>query len=64
MIRGIKRECWYVIRVDRVTDEAAGGMCVKPDHEEEGEVVSIPERFETLLADFVVCGGIHQEHDK
>lgn len=64
MVRRIEGERRNVIRVDRVTNEAARSMCVQADHEEEGKVVSVPERFKTLVADFVVRGCIHQEHDE
>lgn len=39
-------------------------MGVDANHEEEREVVSVPENFETLLANLVVCGSIHQDHDQ
>lgn len=39
-------------------------MSVEADHEEECEVVGIPESFEALGTNFVVCGGVHQDHDE
>jgi hypothetical protein len=27
-------------------------------------VMSVPKSFETLVADLVVCSGIHEDHDK
>ena len=39
-------------------------MGVESKHEEECEVVSIPESLKTLLADFVVGGRVHDEHDE
>ena len=50
--------------VDGVTNEAAGGVGVETDHEEEGEVVSVPERFEALVTDLLVCGRVHEHHDE
>ena len=46
------------------TDEASGGMGVEANHEEERQVVSIPECLEALLADFCVASTVHQDHDK
>ena len=42
-----------------VTDEAARRMRVERDHEKERKVVRVPERLETLMADFVVGGRVH-----
>jgi hypothetical protein len=39
-------------------------VSVNADHEEEGQVVCVPEGFETLLADLVVCGCVHEHHDQ
>ena len=39
-------------------------MGVETDHEEECEVVGIPEGLEALVADLVVCRGIHEDHDE
>lgn len=44
--------------------EAAGGVGVETDHEEEGEMMGIPKRFKALLADFVVGGTVHDYHDE
>ena len=46
------------------TDEASSGVSVDADHEEEREVVSVPERLETLLANFSVGGTVHEDHDE
>jgi hypothetical protein len=37
---------------------------VYANHEEEGKMMGVPECFEALLTDFVLSGGIHQEHDE
>jgi hypothetical protein len=37
---------------------------VDADHKEECQVVSIPERLETLLANFCVGGAVHKDHDE
>ena len=39
-------------------------MGVETEHEEECEVVCVPERLKALLADLVVGGGVHDKHDK
>lgn len=39
-------------------------MGVKADHEEECEVMGIPESFEALVANLVMGGGIHEDHDE
>ena len=64
VLRRIEGERGDVVGIRRVTDEASGGMGVETDHEEEREVVSVPEGFETLVADFVVRRGIHKDHDE
>jgi hypothetical protein len=35
-------------------------MSEQTNHEEEGEVVGIPKRFETLLAHFIVRCSVHE----
>ena len=47
-----------------VSDEAAGRVRVEPEEEGDEEVVRVPERFEGLLADLCVGGGVHQQHAK
>lgn len=64
MVGSIEWEHLRVCRIGRVTDETTGCMSVKADHEEESEVVSIPECLEALVANLVVCGSIHEEHDE
>ena len=51
-------------RVGGVTHEAADGMGVQADHEEESEVVGVPEGLEALVADLLVRGGVHEHHDE
>ena len=46
-----------------VAHEASGGMGIQTNHEEEREVVRIPEGLETLVANLVVGSGIHEEHN-
>lgn len=48
----------------RSTYEAADGVGVETDHEEEGEMMSVPKRLEALLADFVVRSAVHDNHDE
>ena len=50
------------VGVDRVANEAACGVGVHGEEEGDEEVVSVPEGFEGLLTDLVVCGGVHEEH--
>jgi len=45
-------------------DEASSGVRVDADHEEERQVVSVPERLETLLANFCVGSTVHEDHDE
>ena len=53
-----------VVGVDRVADEASSSVRVKTDEEEERKVVGVPEGLEALVADLVVGGGVHEEHDE
>lgn len=62
MFGRVEWEAANIIRIDRITDEAPSGVGVESDHEEEGQVVSIPECLEALLADLMVRRGIHYEH--
>ena len=59
----VERERGLVVRLCAIADEAAGGVGVDANHEEEGEVVGVPERLEALLADLVVRGRVHEDHD-
>ena len=45
-------------------DEASSSVRVEADHKEECQVVSVPERFEVLLANFCVGGTVHEDHDE
>jgi hypothetical protein len=60
----VEREGWLEVRFDTIADEAASGMCVDTDHEEEREVMCIPESLEALVANLMVGGGVHEDHDK
>jgi hypothetical protein len=62
VLRGIERECRNVIRVRRITNEAAGSVSIQTYHEKEREVVCVPEGLETLIAYLVVGGCVHQKH--
>jgi len=50
--------------VNRVSYEATSCMCVKADHEEECEVVCIPERLKALFSNLVMGGCVHDKHDQ
>jgi hypothetical protein len=60
----VEREGWLEVRFNTIADEAPSGVCVDTDHEEEREVMCIPEGLEALVANFMVGGGVHEEHDK
>ena len=47
-----------------VAHEASGGMGVQTNHEEEREVVRVPEGLEALVADLVMRRGVHEDHDE
>src|SRR5437660_1697174 len=46
----------------RISHEAAGGMSVEGEEEDESQVVGVPESLEALVANLVVRGGVHQQH--
>lgn len=52
------------VRFNTIADEAPSGVCVDTDHEEEREVMCIPESLEALVANLLVGGGVHEDHDK
>jgi len=64
MFCGVEREGLDVVGVGAVTHEAASRMRVKSNHEEEREVMCIPECLEALIANFPVCRRIHQHDDE
>ena len=64
MVRRVERECGDVIWVYRVAHETSRRVRVQPDHEEECQVVGVPECLEALLSDRRVCRGVQQEHDE
>ena len=39
-------------------------MGVEADHEEESQVMRVPESLKTLVANLVVSSGVHEEHDQ
>jgi hypothetical protein len=64
VLRVVEGERALVVRVGRVAHEAAGRVRVEADHEEEREVVRVPERLEALGPDLVVRGRVHENHDE
>jgi len=64
VFRRIEWECRDIIWVNRITNEAASSVRVKPNHEEKCEVMGVPERFEALVTNLVVRGRIHQDHNE
>jgi hypothetical protein len=57
----VERESADVVGLGRVAHKAAGGVGEETEHEEKRQVMGVPERLETLLADFVVSGTVHQD---
>lgn len=64
MLGRVEGEGPDVVGISRVADEAAGGMRVQSNHEEEGKVVCIPEGLEALVANLVLRGAVHEHHDE
>lgn len=64
MIGGVEREGWDEIRLSSVSHETSSRVSIETDHEEEGQVVSVPERLEALCTNFVVGSGIHEHNDE
>ena len=64
VLRRVEGERRDVVGISRVADEASGGMGIQTNHEEEREVVRIPEGLETLVANLVVGRGVHEDHDQ
>jgi hypothetical protein len=64
MTGGVEGELADEIRVGRVSHKATGGMGIQADHEEESEVMSVPECLEALSSNFLVGGAVHQDHDE
>ena len=53
-----------VIRVDRIAHEAARRVSIQAQHEEECQVVRVPKDLKALVADLLVRGGVHEDHDE
>lgn len=53
-----------VVGINGVADEASSSVRVQAEHEEEGEMVRIPECFEALGANFLAGGAVHEQHDE
>lgn len=64
MLGVIEGECGGVGGIYTVSNETTSSMRIHSDHEEKCEVVGVPESFKALLSDFLLCGGIHQEHNQ
>jgi hypothetical protein len=39
-------------------------MCVQADHEEESQVMGVPECFKALMANLVMRGRVHEQHNQ
>lgn len=61
VLSGVEGECGDVGRINGVTDEASGCMTEQGQHKEESKVMCVPEGLETLVANLVMCGGVHQQ---
>ena len=64
VLSGVEGERRNIIWVGTVTDEATGRVGIQADHEEESQMVGVPEGLEALLADLVVRSTVHQDHDE
>ena len=64
MVGRVKGESCDVIGVDGVSDKTASRVGIKGDHEEECEVMGVPERLEALAADLMMGGRVHDNHDE
>ena len=60
----VERERRLEVGEGAVADEASGRMRVETEHEEKREMMRVPEGLEALLADFLVSGRIHEDHDR
>lgn len=59
MLCRIEGERPDIVWIDRVAHKATRGVSVKANHEEECEMMGIPERFKALGSDLMVGSGIH-----
>ena len=64
VLSAVERERLDVVWPSAVANEAPSRMGVKTNHEEKREVVGVPERFEALVANFVVRSCIHEDHNE
>ena len=64
MLGGIEGKGWNVVWIHGIADKATGSMGVKSEEEEEGKVVGVPKGLEALVANLVVGGCVHEEHDE
>ena len=64
VISDVEGEDVRVMRVGTVADEATSCVGVEANHEEECEVVSVPECLETLVPDLVMSSCVHKDHDE
>ena len=58
MSSGVERERLGPVWVSRVADETTCGVGVEAEHEEEREMMGVPECFEALGANFMVGRGV------
>lgn len=64
MLCRIERERGDVVWVGTITDEASSCVTVQADHEEECEMVRVPEGLKALCTDLVMGSGVHEDHNK
>lgn len=64
MLRRVERKIGHKVWLNAITHKASRGMGIKANHEEERQVMGVPERLEALLTDLVVRGGVHEYHDE
>ena len=63
MLGGVEGEGWDVIGFDGVTDETTSRVRVEADHEEERQMMCVPECLEALMTNLVMGCGVHEQHD-
>ena len=63
MFGGIEWEGRDQVWLDRVSNETAGGMGEKTEHEEECQMVGVPEGLKAFLSNLCMSSGVHDHHD-
>lgn len=64
MVCSVEWEYFRICRIYGVANETTRGVRIDSNQEEKGEMVGIPKHFEALLANFLVSGRVHKNHDQ